>query len=667
MHLGSAWYPEHWPESRWPEDIRLMRQAGMTTVRIAEFAWSTMEPVEGVYRFEWLDRAIELAHSEGLAVILGTPTAAPPAWLTHHHPDTLLTNGDGSMARHGNRCHFNPGSHTYLRYVRRIVEQMAKRYGQDERIIGWQIDNEYGNSDYSENSRRQFQAFLKEQYHTIDALNAHWSAAYWSQSYVDWNEIPFPVGPHNPGLMLSHKHFVTKVLQDYQKLQVDIIRQYALPEHWITHNFMGWFDAFDHYALAADLDFASWDWYIGTGHHDFRRTGLIHDLTRGLKRKNFWVMETQPGSVNWSRNNNALNKGEVRCMAWHAIAHGADAILYWQWRSALGGQEQLHGSLVGADGNPRPFYSEAAQIGRDFEAVAEALEDTEPRNPVAILHSYDSRWSINWQRHNRDFDPTAQIERVYRPLAERNIGADVISAEANLDNYRLVIAPSLVLLKEQGVINMTTFVENGGTLVLTARTGQKDRYNALFPALQPGPLRELAGVEVAEFFALDVPVPVTAEWSDAPIEGESELWAELLHPLDATTEILARFGTSNGWLDGGSAVTRHRVGANGGQVIYVGAVFNESLQSAFTDLVLRSAGVAPAFPVLPAGVEMAQRTRNDGTGVTLLINHNQAAASLDLPSPMHDLLTDMDLQGNITIEGYGVRVFALSAADSPAA
>ena len=665
MYLGSAWYPEHWPASRWPEDVRLMRQAGMNVCRIGEFAWSTMEPYEGVYKFDWLDEAIELLHREGLAVVLGTPTAAPPAWLTHHHPDTLLTHSDGKIAQHGARCHFNPGSHTYLKYVRRIAEQMARRYGPDARILGWQIDNEYGNTDYSETTRRDFQRWLKEQYKTLDVLNAHWSTAYWSQSYIDWNEIPLPQSGHNPGLLLAFKHFSTKVLYDYQKLQIDAIRQSALPEQWITHNFMGWFDAFDHYKISEDLDFASWDWYIGTGHHDYLRTGVIHDLTRGFKRKNFWVMETQPGSVNWAAVNSMLDKGEARCMAWHAIGHGADAILYWQWRSALGGQEQLHGSLIGADGKPRPFYSEAQQIGRDFEAVSETLDGTAPRNEVAILHSYDSRWSVNWQRHHKEYDPSKQIERVYAPFASRNVGVDVISAEATLGEYKLVIAPAIVILTEEAIEHLTDFVTNGGTLVLTTRTGQKDRHNALFPALQPGPLRDLAGAEVAEFYTLDQPVPVSAFWNDdenSAQSGESSLWAELLRPLSDATEILAKFGESNGWLDGGAAITRHPVGESGGQVIVVGAVLNAELQSDFTAWLLAQTEIKPVFANAPAGVEAARRVSRDGRAVTLFINHNREAVAFDLPNESPDLLTGETCDAGTTIPGYGVRLFETDAA-----
>ncbi|HEV2474377.1 MAG TPA: beta-galactosidase, partial [Chthonomonadales bacterium] len=288
MHFGAAWYPEHWPEERWPEDVRLMKEAGFTVCRVAEFAWSTMEPTEGQYQFAWLERAIAMAADAGLDVVLGTPTAAPPAWLTYHHPDTVAIEANGRAAQHGNRCHYSPTSSTYHKYARRIAEQMAKRFGPDERVMAWQIDNEYSRIDYSENSRRQFQAYLKEQFGSLDELNKHWSTAYWSQTYGDWNEIPIPVGGHNPGLMLEFKRFVSRVWRDFQKTQIDAIRQYARPEQWITHNFMGWFDGFDHYVVAKDLDLASWDWYVAAGHHDYANSGAMHDLIRGLKRKNFW-------------------------------------------------------------------------------------------------------------------------------------------------------------------------------------------------------------------------------------------------------------------------------------------------------------------------------------------------------------------------------------------
>ncbi len=661
MYFGAAWYPEHWPESRWPQDMRLMRDAGMNVCRVAEFAWSTLEPSEGQYALDWLDRAIALLHDNGMPVVLGTPTAAPPAWLTSNYPDVVQIEQTGRPAQHGNRCHYAPGSDTYRHFCRAIAAEMAQRFGSDKRVIGWQIDNEYSRVDYSDNSRRLFQEYLKAQYHTLDALNAHWSTAYWSQTYSEWEQIPLPIGPHNPGLMLAFRRFATRLWRDFQQVQIDAIRQHSRPEQWITHNFMGWFDGFDHYELSANLDMASWDWYVGTGHHDPALSAPIHDLTRGFKRRAFWIMETQPGSVNWSPNNNALNKGEARCMAFHAIGHGADGLLYWQWRSAPGGQEQLHGSLLGADGNPRPFYDEAAQIGRDLALVADALRDTVVMSDVAVLHSYDSRWSINAQRHNKAFDPVAHLTAYAGGLSALNVPTDIISPDAPLHGYKLVILPALVVLPDAAVQSLTAFVHGGGTLVLTPRCAQKDIHNALFPALQPGPLRELAGVEVADYYALDENVPVHTPWS-GDTASQCQQWAELLRPLDSEAEIVARWGASNGWLDDKPAITQRFVGANGGQVIYNGAYFVEDDQARFLLWMLDTARVVDYLYPTPASVTITRRTHpGDGHSVIIVINHARRAASLrltaPLTSPARDLLTGEEFTADISLPPQAVRVF----------
>lgn len=396
LHLGAAYYPEHWPEERWTEEIRLMQEAGLTVARMAEFAWSTLEPAEGEFHFDWLDRAIDMLAGEGIVSVLGTPTAAPPAWLTQAHPETLAVDEYGRRAQHGNRCHYCVNSPEYHAATRRIVGAMAEHFGPNPDVIGWQIDNEYNRVCYCDRCRDRFQAYLADKFGSLDALNERWTTAYWSQTYSAWEQIPLPiVGRHNPGLRLAFKQFVTESYRQFQRLQIDILRPHLEDDVWITHNFMTWFDGFDHYALSEDLDLASFDWYVGSGHHDYLSSGAAHDLVRGFKRRNFWLMETQPGSVNWSDVNNTLNQGEVRAMAWHAVGHGADAVLYWQWRSPLNGQEQYHGTLIDQSGQPRPLYEEVQQLGRDFESASPLLAGSAPAPArVAILNDYDSRWSI---------------------------------------------------------------------------------------------------------------------------------------------------------------------------------------------------------------------------------------------------------------------------------
>ncbi len=452
IHFGAAYYPEHWPEDRWSEDVRLMKDAGFTVVRMGEFAWSTFEHLEGEYNFDWMDRAIDLLAKNGIVTVMGTPTAAPPAWLTQKYPHTLAVDQDGTRREHGRRCHYCVNSPEYHTQTRRIVHAMAAHFGADTNIIGWQFDNEYGTVCYCDTCRALFQQYLTEKFETLADLNEHWSTGYWSQTYTTWDQIPIPKTGHNPGLMLAFQQFVTHSYRRYQKIQLEELRPHLPEGVWVTHNFMKWYPTYNHYDISADLDLASWDWYVGTGHNDYTESGASHDLVRGFKRQNFWLMETQPANVNWSPISNQVNKGECRAMAWHAVGHGADAVLYWQWRSALNGQEQYHGTLVDQSGQPRPFYEEAAQIGDELSRISDLLSGSEIHARAAILHDYDSRWSIDGSRQHRDFDYVKHLVHYYKPLAARNIPVDIISADEVLDKkYRLVIAPGLVILTPERV------------------------------------------------------------------------------------------------------------------------------------------------------------------------------------------------------------------------
>jgi beta-galactosidase len=649
LHLGAAYYPEHWPEERWPEDIRLMREAGLTVARMAEFAWSTMETSAGQFDFDWLDHAIALLANEGIVTVLGTPTAAPPAWLVHEKPGVLAIDENGRRVQFGNRCHYCVNSPDFHGAVRRIVEAMAKRFGQNPHVIGWQIDNEYNRVCYCENCQRLFQEFLKEKYGSLENLNERWATRYWSETYSAWEQIPIPIGLHNPGLMLEFKHFITESYRKFQKIQLDILRRHLKPNVWTTHNFMGWFDGFDHYELAKDLDLASWDWYVGTGHHDYLTTGTIHDLTRGFKRRNFWLMETQPGHVNWSSVNNELNRGEMRAMAWQAVAHGADAVLYWQWRPAIGGQEQFHGAILDQSGQPRPLYQEIQQIGRDFGTASELLAGSVIKSEVAVLNAYDSRWSIHWQRHHKEFGYEAHLDNYCRPLARRNIDVDVISPDESLDGYTLVIAPALLILNQKRVKNLEEFVKKGGTLILTLRTGMKDPYNALLPTRAPGPLAEIAGVEVEDFYALQNPIPITGNL----FEGTAKLWAERLKVLDPKlTILLAHYGSANGWLDGQPAIAVHPAGK--GSVYYIGAYLDEAFQEKLMDHVLSTTGIQ-SFKA-PENIEIHKRVDQKGNEIYILVNHDSGEKVVPMPWPCHEHLEHLNIEGTIQLTPYGIAV-----------
>jgi beta-galactosidase len=646
--LGAAWYPEQWPESRWEADLSLMEAAHIHVVRVGEFAWSSLEPREDDYQLDWLDRAVRAAERHHVAVVLGTPSAAPPAWLTAKYPETLRIFPDGRKDQHGNRTQFDWSNPKYRELAAGIATKLAVRFGHDPNVVGWQICNEYGNESFGAETKAQFQQWLRAKYKTLESLNARWTTTYWSESYQDWAQIPIQEGYGNPGLLLNWKEFVSDTWRSYQRNQLDAIRAHADPRQKITTNMMGWFDAYDHYTVAQDLDFASWDNYVGTGHLNPVDAGARHDLTRGFLRKNFWVMETQPGMVNWSPNNNMLDKGETRAMAWNDIGHGADAVLFWQWRSALNGQEEYHGTLVGADGTPVPVYEEAKQIGSEFEKAAPALAGTTVDSQVAILHDYESRWAINWQRHNSAFDPVNALVSYYAPLRALARSVDVVADTAPLSRYKLVVAPALNVLTPEAAKNLEAYVRGGGHLVLTQRSAMKDEDNSLYPQRQPGPLAELLGARVEQWYSLDKPVPIDGEWG----AGENRMWAEQLSVSSPETRTLMRYGKSNGWLDGQPAAVTRPVGQ--GSITYIGAGLEGATMKAATEWMMKEAGIRPIMSDLPEDVDLAVRSGN-GKQVFIFTNYGVSPHTIPLAGPMEDVLMGGTVS-SITLPQYGVAV-----------
>jgi beta-galactosidase len=649
--LGTAWYPEQWPEARWEADLTLMEQAGIRVVRVGEFAWSRMEPSEGHYDFEWLERAITAAAKHGIYIVLGTPTAAPPAWLTQKYPETLRVDEEGRADAHGNRQQFNWANPKYRDLTRKITEQMAKRLAHDPRVLGWQIDNEYERVSFDLGTKDQFQRWLQARYGTLSNLNDRWTTSYWSQTYSDWDQIPIPIARTygNPGLFLAWKRFVTDIWKSYQQNQLDVIRANSDPNQFITTNMMGWFDGYDHYVVSEALDLAAWDDYVSEGKHlDPAVNGAAHDLTRGLKRKNFWVMETQPGFIAARAVNNTLDKGEVRAMAWHGIGHGADAISYWQWRSALNGQEQYWGTLLGADGTPVPLYFEVMQIGREFAQSGAVLAGTSVTSEVAILHSYESRWAVQWQKHNRDYDPVAEIISYYRPLRAISQSVDIVSPTAPLNGYKLVVAPGLNVLSDAVANHLVEFVRQGGHLVLGQRTGMKNDDNGLQVQRQPGPLGALLGGRVEQYYALADPVPVEGSWG----LSESKLWAEQLSAQKDDVEILERYGKSNGWLDGQPAAITRKAGM--GRITYIGVWLDEGGMAAAARWMTEVSRVARALGPTPEGVEVYPRY-GDGKVVYIVVNFGKAEQTVSLPAEMGNVL-EGGVVRQITLPRFGVAV-----------
>jgi beta-galactosidase len=665
--LGAAWYPEQWPEAQWDRDLQLMQDAHMNVVRVGEFAWSTLEPTEGHYDLDWLDRAIALAAKHHIAVVIGTPTDAPPAWLTQKYPDTLGMNADGHWRQHGERRQFNYASPRYRQLCALIVTQLARRFRHNPNVLGWQIGNEYSDESFDPETRAQFQMFLHDKYKTLDNLNQHWATAYWSQTYTAWDQIPMQDAHENPGLLLDHKHFVTATWRSFQKNQIDVLRPLILPTQFITTNIGGlaWSDNWDHYAITADLDLASWDDYVGQGHLDAPKNAMLNDFVRGWKRQNFWVMETEPGSVNWAPINNALWPGETRALAWQTIGHGADAVLYWQWRSALNGQEQYHGAIVGPDGTPLPIYDEIAQLGRDLELTRDALAGTSPHAEIAILHDYDSRWAIDYQVFTRDYDQEQVLLRFYTPLQRiaQSAGQSVDIVDptqaGDLNGYKLLVAPSLNVIDDALAAKLLGYVQQGGHLLLGPRSGMKDEFDSLNPQRQPGPLVPALGGRVEQYYALDSPVKIAGTSSSA------DIWAELLSTSSPATTIDFRYGSGDGWLEGKPAMITRPVGK--GSITYLGTLPDQALMRELLVRSAKDAGVAAVSGELPKDVEICFRS-SAAHHLVILINHANTPAQAIVNGSYRAILPSAKVtrdhnQTAVELPAQGVAVLELEPID----
>jgi beta-galactosidase len=640
-----------------------MEQAHMHVVRVGEFAWSTMEPSEGHFDFTWLDHAIALAAKHHIATVLGTPTAAPPAWLTTKYPETLRMDSNGRRDEHGNRQQFSFTDPLYRRFAARIALEMAKRYGHNPNVLGWQIDNELARDSNDPTARASFHAWLAKKYGTIDALNKSWATAYWSQTYDNFDEIPVKSSGENPALLLDYKRWVTDVWISYCNNQIAAIRPNAMPSQFITTNTMHWNEGFDHYKLHTVLDLAAWDDYFPDGHLDPVLNAALHDLVRGYKQQNFWVMETQPAFVNWGAVNAALPRGVTREMAWQAIGHGADAVLYWQWRAAPNGQEEYHGTLVGANGKPTPVYAEIQQFGSELDRVNGALRNTHVVANVAVLQDYDSHWAIDFQRHTNKFDYDQQIEDLYKALAPHGDAGtssiDMVQPMADLARYKIVFAPSLNVLPEATAQHLIAYVRGGGHLVLTERSGMKREDNGLQPEGQPGSLSDALGAHVEQFYALDKPVPV----SGAAGSGTATIWAEQITPTAPDTRVLLTYGASNGWLDGKAAAVTRLFGK--GSITYLGATLDPELLRSFVEPMLTAAGVHPLVAGLPDGVELMQRVGADGKRVWIVLNHDAIAEHVDLHTPGTNLLATPGSASSSTFDlpPHGVAIFQPARAE----
>jgi beta-galactosidase len=538
--LGVCYYPEHWPPQKWSTDFDQMRELGIRLVRVAEFAWSRLEPSPGEYRFEWLKEVLDLAAERQLWIVLCTPTPTPPKWLVDQMPDMLPVAANGSTKKFGSRRHYCFSHNGYRTECERIVTQIARAFGTHPAVAAWQTDNEYGCHDtvlsYSDAALNAFRDWLKYKYGSIDRLNQAWGNVFWSMEYRSFDEIELPnrtVTDPNPTHELEFRRFSSDQVKKFNRLQVDIIRTYS-PGRTVIHNFMGGFQDFDHFDLSEDLDAAGWDSYplgfltqmkvseehklryLRTGDPDF--IAFHHDLYRTCGRGRWWILEQQPGPVNWAPYNPSPYPGMVRSWTHEAFAHGAEVVSYFRWRQAPFAQEQMHSGLQLPNGEPDNGIAEVRQTAKELSQLQ--FDPAEPAK-VALLYDYEAAWTLQIQPQGDDFDYMEGVLRFYRSVRRLGLNVDVISCRASLEPYRLLLIPSLPILPAELLKSLKQF---DGHLLIAPRTGSKTADFQIPPDLPPGGLQKLIPLTVTRVESLPVKAPLSVTWNS--IHYECHGWLE---------------------------------------------------------------------------------------------------------------------------------------------
>ena len=617
MRLGVCYYPEHWPESMWKDDAARMKALGIDRVRIAEFAWSRIEPSPGEYNWDWLDRAIDVLADAGLKVVMCTPTATPPKWLIDRHPDILPVGADGRPREFGSRRHYDFSSPSYFEASQKICTAVAERYGKHPAVAFWQTDNEFGCHNtvvsYSPAALQRFRGWLKQRYGSIDALNTAWGTVFWSMEFRSFDEIDLPVATvteAHPTHRLDYRRFASDEVVRYNRMQTDIIRAHS-PQRPVAHNFMQLFTEFDHYKVAADLDIATWDSYplgaleeqwfdpsikskwLRTGHPDF--ASFNHDVYRGMSKLPFWVMEQQPGPVNWAHWNPAPLPGMVRLWSWEAFAHGAGCVSYFRWRQAPFAQEQMHAGLNTPDNRLDMGGSEASVVAKEIEQVLEADGESRVATKVALVWDYEAKWLFEIHPQGADFHYPRFAFEYYSALRSLGLDVDVIPVDAPLDGYKMIVVPPLPVVPADFADRLAA---SGAQVVLGPRTGSKTANLTIPAALPPG-----------EGIAKLIPIRVWRVESMRPNvtekvgqRGEARQWRDLIETSHGV-QIEATFA------DGHPAIVRS------GSVLYLASLFDETLtQDIFLD-VAKAAGLDAA--PLPEGIRISRRG-----GLTYVFNYN---------------------------------------------
>jgi beta-galactosidase len=663
--LGVDYYPDQTPESLWEEDARMMAEFGITNVRVAEFAWSLMEPSEGKFEFAWLRHAIDTLQKHGIAVILGTPSAAPPPWLTAKYPEVLMVNDEGMTISPGGRRFTCPTNKVYRRLSLAIASEMARAFTDTPGVIGWQIDNEFTlqrwGRCYCKYCRAGFQDWLRNKYGSLDVINSKWGTAFWSQVYTDFGQIPVPLpsnGDPNPGLALDYDRYQSFANASFLEEQLVMLRK-TCPRHFVTTNNVGApLDTIDLRELYRNLDFVCHDNYPGFVQIFSQGMppeivptviALGHDSMRCVKDgKPYLIMEEQSGKAGQRFFAPQPHKGQLRLWTYQAIAHGAMGVNYFRWDTATFGAEEYWHGLLNHDRSKSIGFDEIQQTIKELKTLGREMLESSYSADLALVFDLDSDWALQIQPGNNKLTYQSHLISWYASIAGAHTGIDIIRADADLSRYKAVFAPLQYVLSEKQAAGIRSFVDGGGLFVTSFRLGVKDGSSQIVRTPLPGLLRDVMGVTVKDYvpiYSEKIGVKFSSQLSGP--DAECELWADLLQPASAS--VLA---TYTGPYAGEAAITVNSFGK--GKAIYLGADLDPASLARVLGTLLGTAGIKSSFGV-PRGVEITVRTSGDRRWIFVL-NHTQESQEVSLPGRFADLLTGTAHAEKASLRPYDVLV-----------
>ena len=673
LSLGTCYYPEHWDKKLWRDDLRRMKENGIFTIRIAEFAWSKVEPEEGVFTYEFFDEFLEVAKEANMKVIFGTPTATPPAWLTEKYPEVLNCRLDGTPFYHGMRRHYNYNSPKYQELCKRIVEKIASHYAKHPAIVGWQIDNEINcevNEFYSESDTLAFREFVKEKYQTLDALNEAWGTVFWNQTYTDWEQIYVPRttihDSTNPHQVLDYTRFVSESAIRFCKMQSDIIRKYKKPEYFITTN--GMFGNLDNHKMEDEcLDVYTYDSYPNFAYcliEDPKHSDDLNDRkwSRNLTEvrsicPHFGIMEQQSGANGWNTRMEAPapKPGQMMLWAMQSIAHGADYVSFFRWRTATMGTEIYWHGILDYDNRDNRKLAEVHRIWNRTKAISE-IAGADYQSAFAMVRDYDNIWDSQVDVWHSRLAKKSEKE-IFVASQINHTPMDVVylldSTEAEeLLKYPVLIYPHALILTEKRAELLKVYVEAGGCLIIGSRTGQKEINGKCVMTPMPGLLSNVSASDVKEFtFVGPADDTVTMKWNEKEID--TGLFNDILVTTSLEAKILAKY--ENNYYEGRPALVETPCGK--GKVLHFGGTFTrENVKE-----LLSYTGVLEPYADLaeiPECCELAVREK-EGRKYLFILNYSDEPQHIVLEQPVMDMDTKDEVQGSVTLKEYETKVYRI--------